>query len=149
MLGLFEGGLFPGVAYYLSWYVVLPPSLARLLVYTWLIQCIIAGTNVQNLDSDLRFSSRQEQYSHPHTFAYYCIMLNTRLKIGQRYVFDLSRYPYQTNLRLMPHISSISRRFRWPTCGNYLSPTLTIVTSIYRKLNKSYYPRLLSPTWQE
>ena len=25
LLGLFEGGLFPGVAYYLSWYVMLPP----------------------------------------------------------------------------------------------------------------------------
>lgn len=58
MLGMFEAGLFPGVNYYLSWYVALLPSCRFISYFSDRPSPKLAGTNAPSLVSAQPSSSQ-------------------------------------------------------------------------------------------
>ena len=54
LLGMFQAGLFPGVAYYLSWY-------APIILLNFELSPRLVGTSVQNTAYARRFSSLRHQ----------------------------------------------------------------------------------------
>jgi hypothetical protein len=88
MLGMFEAGLFPGVNYYLSWYVVL--SSQPLL----LSMDAIAGTNARSLVSAPPCSSPQLQ-SLVHSAVYLRSAYRDPSSFSGNIDFDHSRLRYR------------------------------------------------------